>query len=447
MLVLSFFATVFISILWLVFAGFYISARFAGTDFYALGLNDAALCAVLLLLPLFVLWMIWGRFCGLRHETALQKQFLLLSSQIRQSQEYSDIIARLLLKESQLQAHAYAMGKIDLYIGEMNEILSDILRRYRLLNEDEMREVWTTVRLGNRWGFAKAFVDLHNAENGFEDKLLAAAGEQTLLAGSLTEFCARYTRLLGLLKKHDEENILQDIIETGAFGRVFAIFAPIVRRLYEKGPETEEVPASEAVSDEIVLSEDERFFKDEYADEEQERNDEPGLFDDMEPEEEEKADDRDIEPKPTVKSFWSRLLGLHDEEDDTPKRPDPLTIALERSFGTPEEPRSEEKTQADEEKTEPSVTAENQQKDELIPPAETASAPESEPAEQAPLPDETVSAADENNAPAPAEPEKHFVSKRFAFANTDKTIKNLQKEWEEMKKNDKAAGNVKTTAE
>ena len=28
---------------------------------------------------------------------------------------------------------------------------------------------------------------------------------------------------------------------------------------------------------------------------------------------------------------------------------------------------------------------------------------------------------------------------RFAFANTNKTIKNLQKEWEEMKKNDKVS--------
>lgn len=442
MLVLSFFATVFISILWLVFGGFYISARFAGTDFYTLGLNDAALCAVLLLLPLFVLWMIWGRFCGLRHETALQKQFLLLSSQIRQSQEYSDIIARLLLKESQLQAHAYAMGKIDLYIGEMNEILSDILRRYRLLNEEEMREVWATVRLGNRWGFAKAFVDLHNAENGFEDKLSAAAGEQTLLAGSLTEFCARYTRLLGLLKKHDEENILQDIIETGAFGRVFAIFAPIVRRLYEKEPEKEKTPAPEAVSDEIVLSEDERFFKDEYADEEPENDSEPGLFDNMETEEEERSDDKDGEPKPTVKSFWSRLLGIHDEEDDAPKRPDPLTIALERSFGTPEETKPEEK-----EVTELSVTVENRQKDEPVPPAETNSVAENEPLESAPVTDETVSAADENNAPAPAEPAKHFASKRFAFANTDKTIKNLQKEWEEMKKNDKASVNANKKVE
>lgn len=443
MLVLSFFATVFVSVLWLVWAGFYLSVRFAGTDFYALGLSDAAFCAVLALLPLLVLWAVWGRFCSLRHETSLQKQFLLLSSQIRQNQEYCDVIARLLLKSSQLQTHAFAMGKIDLYIGEMNEILSDVLRRYRLLNEEEMRGVWTTVRLGNRWGFAKAFVDLYNAENGFEEKLFAAAEEQTLLAGSLTEFCARYTRLLGLLKDHDEENVLQDIIETGAFGRVFAMFAPIVRRLYKKEPEPEEPVAPEVIADDIVLRDDERFFKD---DDTQERSDdEPGLFDDLEKEDDEPEESgNDDEEKPAAKSFWSRLLGLRDEEDETPKRPDPLTIALERSFGTSEKAESEKKETVSEPEALPETTDTETQKNEPAPSAEPFPT-DGEKKESVAV--ESADAAPEEAEKPAAEPEKRPVSKRFAFANTDKTIKSLQKEWEEMKRNDKAAADAQKNAE
>lgn len=440
MLVLSFFTTVFVSVLWLASAGFYLSARFAGTDFYAIGLSDAALCAVLVLLPLLVLWAVWGRFCSLRHEASLQKQFLLLSSQIRQNQEYDDVIARLLLKSFQLQAHAFAMGKIDLYIGEMNEILSDVLRRYRLLNEEEMRSVWTTVRLGNRWGFAKAFVDLYNAENGFEDKLFAAAEEQTLLAGSLTEFCARYTRLLGLLKEHDEENVLQDVIETGAFGRVFAMFAPVVRRLYEKKPEPEEPAAPAVIADDIVLGDDERFFKENDAQEYP--DDEPGLFDNLEKEEDEPEESSrdDDEAKPAVKSFWSRLLGLHADEDETPKHPDPLTIALERSFGTSEKTESEKKETV----SEPEVLSETEtQKNE---PSASESFPTDEEKKE-PVAAESASAVPEETEKPAAEPERRPVSKRFAFANTDKTIKSLQKEWEEMKKNDKAAADAQKNAE
>lgn len=447
MLILSFLATVLMSVLWLVYAGFYISARFAGTDFYTLGLNEVVLCVVLVFLPLFVLWGIWGRFCSLRHEMGLQKQFALLSVQNRQNQEYSDVIARLLLKNSQLQAHAFAMGKIELYIGEMNEILSDILQRCRLLKEDEMQKLWNTEKMGNRWGFAKAFVNLYNSREDFEGGLLAAAKENPLLAGSLTEFCARYTRLLGLLKVHDEENILQDVIETGVFGRVFAIFAPVVRGLYEKEPEKENIPVpDENVSDAIVLTEEERFFKDEEGD--GDYDDEPGLFDNLEKEEAEPADIDEETPEKERKPFWSRLLGLHDDEDEMPNRPDPLTIALERSFGTPEEPEFKETSSEQALKPENAENNENPAEKNQMP-AEIISAEASVPVseEKQADSDKTTSVSAISEKTSGDEPAKRPVSKRFAFANTDKTIKSLQKEWEEMKKNDKAAVNAKKAEE
>lgn len=446
MLILSFLATVFTSVLWLVCAGFYISARFAGTDLYALAISDVSLCAVLVFIPLLVLWVVWGYFCSLRHEQGLQRQFSLLSAQIRQSQEYSDVIARLMLKNSQLQAHAFAMGKIDLYIGEMNEILSDILRRYRFLEENGMREVWTTVRLGNRWGFAKAVVDLYNADGDFEDKLLTTAKAQPLLAGSLTEFCARYTRLLGLLKVHDEENILQDVIETGAFGRVFAIFAPVVRNLYEEKAENEKPSAPEIVPDPVVLKDEERFFKDD--DEKKDENEsKPSLFGNFD-QEDEKKDVAVNVPEKTKKPFWSRLLGLHDDEEDISGRLDPLTIALERSFGTPDKPATGDASQNKEPKLEiaqPDNTAiEESKTDAEILPVEISDSVSEENTE---IPTGNVDLEEKTEKVSSEKTVKHPVSKRFAFANTDKTIKSLQKEWEEMKKNDRAAVNVQKSEE
>ena len=234
MLTFSFFTAVFATIVWLISAVFYISARLVSVDLTAISLMDMSLYVVIVFLPLLTLWSIWGKFYNLRHEAGLQKQFTLLSLQINQNQEYIDAAARILLKGTQQQAHVFALGKIELYISEMNEILADILQRYHLLSEEKLRAVWNLARLGNRWGFAKALVDLRNNTADFDKKLAKAAQEQSLLAGSLKEFCARYTRLLGLLKDHDEENILQDIIETGVFGKVFAFFAPITRNLNNK---------------------------------------------------------------------------------------------------------------------------------------------------------------------------------------------------------------------
>lgn len=432
-LILSFFAAVLTSVLWLAGVVFWISAKLAGVAISTLALNEVAVYGLIILLPLFIIWFIWSVFYGFCQHLSLQKQIAKLSLQISKNQEYTDMIAQNITKGVQQHSHAFALGKIEMYIRETNEILADILQRYHLLNEKNMMKIWETVNLGNHWGFARAFIDLRNSIPDFEDKITAAARKEKLLSGSLMEFCARYTKLLHLLKEHDEENIIQEVIETGVYGRVFTIFAPIVQKIQTTEDEPENT-IEEFVPEPIVLKEEECFFKDDLVEkvdiktektsvitEEKEENKMPDIKieqqEDM-PEfiatvKELKADKKTTpskkEKKNTKKSFWNKFLKENEkEEDDDDSQIDPLSLALRRSFG------AEEKTQNPEPVSEElSVQEDNIQ----IPVA--------------------VETKEENENKLPENNE----TTRFAFANTDETLKNLQKEWAEMQKTDSTSSN------
>ena len=403
MLIFSFVIMVAISIAWLGYVGLYFSSRLVGVDFMSLGITDMSLYLLIAVVPIAMLWSLWGRFCSLRQSAMLQKQLSLLSGQIRQTQEYSDIVARILLKNGQQQAHAFALSKIELYISEMNEILYDILSRYNLLQENKLKELWQNVSLGNRWSFAKAFVDLHNHNEKFDDNLIALTKKHLLLNGSIAEFCARYTRLLGLLKDHDEENILQDIIETGVFGRVFAIFSTVMKKINkaEKITIKEDIKAEEGYAE---LKPEERFF---YKIENSETTD---------------SHDNDKFSSPhknVLKKLWSKFFVHHEHDIEQENTPDPFSMALERSFGDNSKNivTSTAKLSFLGPKTEDTPTA--SERDASIKFAATSNV-------------KTTSA----NEKIAATKNSQNSGTRFAFSNTDKTIKNLQKEWEEMKKND-----------
>lgn len=419
MLTFSFFATVFVSIMWLIYVSIYLSVRLAGIDIISLSLTDTAIYTAVIFLPLSVLWSIWGRFYNLSHEKKLQKQLHMLSAQLTQNQEYSDVIARILLKNNQQQIHSFALSKVDLYISEMNEILSDVLQRYEFLDKTYYSTVIRTVAQGNRWGFAKAVVDLYNKDPDFGKKLTKSARSQPLLAGSITEFCANYTRLLRLLKDHDEDNILQEIIETGALGKVFAVFAPVVRSLHE--PEVKkEAPEIRVIRDEgPELCDDERFFKD----------DNLSVSDDEPEDSPVKASV--LHRRPTVfKKIINRIIPSHEDADEGKENPDAFTMALERSFsnkGILEQA--------------PSFLSQSWSGNE---PEENTLFVSPEPEERRePISSILSRTIEENPENYDSEPK----APRFTFDSTNKTIKNLQKEWEDMKKKDFAPTIQEKTAD
>jgi len=235
-LTFSFFTAVFLSISWLIYMGTYIHTRLSGVFPSALGLTDLAVYAALVIIPLFVIWMMWNAIYRFRHEKNLQKQFKNIEAQLKQNQEFFEIAARLLYQGQQSKENHFVLNQTELFVNELNGLLADMLQRYRFIGEAEAAKLWSTTEKGNKWGFAKALIELQNSGTDFENRLYRTAVKENLLRGTINEFCARYARLLDLLKAHDQEKIFLNIIETGAFGKAFAILAPLSDRLQQAAP-------------------------------------------------------------------------------------------------------------------------------------------------------------------------------------------------------------------
>jgi len=429
----SFFSAVFASLCWIAYIGIYLSIRLSGVSIGALGLTDLFIYTAIVVLPLFVIWSVWGYVYKFADNRLRQKQFQMLWQQQQQTFEYIETVGRILLQAEQNRQDDFIVGRIDLFIAEMNELLSDLMERYSLASADKIKIMWSSVKNGNRWGFAKAIIELKNTVENFEAKLLDTAKEDALLTGIINEFCARYTSLIELLKKHDREKAFLNIIETGALGRVFAIFAPLSDTLGSPQEEagliaenpiavcSEEDISLEPEEDENTLPElmmesdfsaddnlpensesktdeleTDDIFKEDNATEEAEEKDILsilGAVPEQVPEEQEEKPVPEQKAKSAFKRPAFKLPKLSEifkrqkqEDPDDWIRPqgdiDPLTLALERSFGRLSD-------------TEPL---------------------------------HNITAADASKVSDPV------TDNKFAFANTDKTIKSLQKEWEEMKK-------------
>lgn len=433
MLTASFCVAIFTSLCWLMYIGLYLGVRFGNAGFGAMGLTDMFLYTVVVTAPLFIVWMIFACICRFAESRRQQKQFQLLLQQQHGNQEYFEMIGRILLQTEQSRQDDFVVGKIDLFIAEMNELLADLMERYSLVSSEKIKIIWANVKNGNRWSFAKTIIEINNNVENFADKISATSRKDALLAGIISEFCARYGKLVALLQQHDREKVFLEIIESGALGRVFAIFAPIVERLTHPEAEASEeltikadepeakmpelvLPArDEPEPEEIVFSvteeaedEDEKAAEDkdlplaDEADTESIISILGGGEEENESEAEEEPETRDGRRSPFKLPKLSQIFKWQKEEEgddwiNTKGDIDPLTLALERSFGR---------------------LSEN----------------ESEP------PLRNLTAADADKVSEPAE------NGKFAFANTDKTIKNLQKEWEKMK-SDKNGETVDLEAE
>lgn len=303
---LSFFVAVFTSILWIMYAYFYLGVQLAGNSFETLSTSDMAICMFIALAPLVIIWFFWDRIRTFHNEKSINKQILLLSSQVAQNQEYSEIIARILLQTSQQQAKQTILKQTNFYIAEMNEILFDILQRYEFLPEKDIHNIWKNVNLGNRCGFAKAIINLQNSSFIFQNQLKEKAKNQPLLLSSLKEFCSRYSQLIALLKKQDKDNEISSSIESGAFGRVFVDFSNTINEITYM---TETADLFAQAQDSSADEKNNSFSS------EQKHN---------------------VENFNLVKKFWQKLHKTPEPQPEEKIFPDTLSIALERSFGSSE---------------------------------------------------------------------------------------------------------------
>lgn len=228
--------TIFLSLTWCGWTFHFISESLHGISLLDAGLLNVILYVLFACLPLLLLWLVFGFITQTLYNIRNVKNSNRLFAQMKKNQEYSDLLARIMLSSEQNDKCSFEMGRFDLLLADINELLSEFISRQRLADEDQIEYLWKKVQNGGKWSFGKVIIENFNRQPNFKQKVLVNVAADNMLAGTVMEFCARYQTLLKLLEKYDHEKIFLDLLETGVLGKVYVLLLPIsneIRRLRE----------------------------------------------------------------------------------------------------------------------------------------------------------------------------------------------------------------------
>lgn len=227
MLSISFFSAVFSSLLWLIYSIAYISDNTEGIEISSLGITNLLFYILLIVLPIFIIWVIFGYILQYFNTKNINNNMAQLFKQMKKNQDYTDLLARIMLESEQQLKDGFIMDKIDVLIADMNELIAEIISRAALATKEQIENMWHKVCNGGKWAFGKVIIEISQNQPNFQLRVFQKSQNDTVLAGTVLEFCARYQNILALLDQHDRERIFLNVIETGIFGKVFSILAPV----------------------------------------------------------------------------------------------------------------------------------------------------------------------------------------------------------------------------
>lgn len=435
MLALAFFISVFSTLVWLIFAVAYVNDHLNGVAFSSLGIMDISVYVGLALLPVLILWMVFGFINQYLGSRTLSNNMFSLFKQMKKNQDYTDLIARIMLEAEQEIKDGFILNKFDLFIADMNELIADLLTRCNIASTDQIDRLWSKVQNGGRWAFGKVLIEVNQNQPNFQMRIFEKSQRDNVIAGTILEWCARYLSLTALLEKHDKERVFITIIETGVFGKVFSILAPVsdeIRRsrefapsgpaapvfAHKKAPAPAPAQANVAYEEEISVA--------------------PQPQPQIEPREPEK---NTIFEKIDAKALAAKAAKFNpfrkekssnyfmEQAPSSSEDRDPFSIALERSFGETEELAA------------PKIAEPSFDKEDDFSVAEEMSAPVNEPRFETQVNDMPT-----EEPPAPKiEPKETAIQPEEdeRFSNTRKTLNDLKKEWEEMRNATSSAAPVK----
>ncbi|HBO58697.1 MAG TPA: hypothetical protein DD624_02145 [Alphaproteobacteria bacterium] len=269
-LIVLFSFAVAVSLLWLGGVGFYVFAKIGFAQLFGLPVNEIAMIAATAFAPLAALWLVTGL---LYNVMTLKKQgntINLLLTQTRRSADHAEAMVRTLM-EAQIQTRsAMVLHNADLFINELNDLLSDILVRFGLVQAAHTELIWQRVGNGNKWAFCKVL--LLNAENSphFKEDLKNRLMRDDILSNAVRTFCYRFEQMFTMLERHDIEHYLTKIFEEGALGRVYLRFVEACREVDRPEPQAymppepveEEAPAESVPDEQPAAEAEETYFPD-----------------------------------------------------------------------------------------------------------------------------------------------------------------------------------------
>lgn len=401
MLALSFFTVVFSSLMWFIYAVVNVSDKLGRDGLASAGIMDISIHIAFILLPIFTVWVIFGIISQYLHNQNFNRNLFYLLGQMKKNQDYSDLLARIMLEGEQQIKDGFAVQQFDLFISDMNELISDIIQRSSLASAEQIERLWSKVRNGGKWAFGKVIIEVYQNQPSFQMRILEKAANDKVLAGTIMEFCARYLGTVELFEKHDHEKIFLSMIENGVLGKVYSIFSPLSGELRRKRNEN----LQQNTFEDSLAEEPNYVAKVQTVQQKIQKTAATHA---------ENISAYSPQPSSGGKFNLGEKLSFFKRKKEEAvlekEEPDMLSLALERSFGNDTASRQEPSFE---------LVAD-------IPETTTNYNLVSEP-ETVPAPEIVLAAKEEPKASA----------KRVPFAemsSTQKTLNNLRKEWEEMKK-------------
>lgn len=406
MLSAAFFFSVFTSFVWI----FYAFSNLNNGD-----LNHFSLMIMIIVLPIFILWSVFGYIYQYNSTSVLNKNMYTLFRQMKKNHELSDATARILLEARGTLLDNIILSKFDVFIADMNELLADIIKRSQLIPAEQVDNLWIKVKNGGKWAFGKVIIDVAQSQPTLPNKLLQKALTDTVLSGTILEFCSRYQSLINALEKHDQACLFLNIIETGVFGKVFSLLAmpaDSIRQNRDLSLAHEQMAPSES---------DDRDAEDSFALPESFAPEYNLSQDNKEGAEKESSSSKISENarRLFVNTFRKKEPRLSDESLEDTESNDPLSVAFAKSFG-PSSNEDKRQPRLTERQEILSDTREN--REESYPTFEDSSSmPEINLTKETSLSEETSAITPELTA---------------GFQNTQEKLASLKKEWEEAKQRD-----------
>lgn len=322
MLVFVFFAAVFSSLSWLIYGVMFVNSRLAAERLWEQSPENMLIYLAVVCLPVLVIWMVFGllnQFVFNREMNLKQNELL---KQLQKNQDYTDLVVRVMLDAEHEIKDGFVINKFDTFIADMNESLSEIIQRCNIASSAQLEQLWQRVKRGEKWALGKAVIDASKNQRTFEAWVREKVGRDKVFRGTLLEFCSRYQNLVQLLEKHDRDRIFLQIIETGVFGKVYSVIAPLSEGISEvRVAEADRISASPASAKDYASA-----LKMATMQEPEAGNNIVNV---------DNGDDYEAEPEIAHQSFFSRLNPFrrkYEEDTGTGHEQDPFFQALHNSF-------------------------------------------------------------------------------------------------------------------
>ncbi len=227
MLMFAFFTAVFSSFSWFIYALLFVRAKIEVEGLWEQSPEIMLTLLLVIFLPILVIWAVFGyvnQFLSNRNMNIKQNELL---TQLQKNQDYTDLVVRVMLDAEHEIKDGFVLNKFDLFINDMNEALGEIIQRCNIASMAQLDNLWQRVRRGERWTLGKAIVEASKNQSTFDAWVKEKVNRDKVFRGSLLEFCSRYQNLMLLLEKHDRDRVFIGMIESGVFGKVYSIIAPL----------------------------------------------------------------------------------------------------------------------------------------------------------------------------------------------------------------------------